>query len=58
MAMRLYCERCATHEILTRMTIIPLDRNTIYAVCNLCGFALKPMGVGSGGDDDIYRKTV
>ncbi len=56
MAMRLYCERCAAKEILTRMTIIPLDRNTIYAICELCGFALKPMKVG--GDGNIYRKIV
>ena len=58
MAMKLYCERCAGHEILTRMIIVPLDRKTIYAVCELCGFALKPMEVGGDDDGDIYRKIV
>ena len=49
MSVVLYCERCAANEILMEMMIIPLNRRTVYAVCPLCGFATKPIGVG--GDD-------
>ncbi len=43
----LYCERCAGREILMEMGVMPLDRKTICAICPLCGFAIKPIGIGS-----------
>ena len=48
MSVILYCEPCAGREILMEMRILPLDRDTIYAICPLCGFTTKPIGIGGG----------